>query len=219
MVPRAPPPPKLSAMESPKLNRRTNAALAGLTGLLLLVGSGATFATWSAAAASAEEVTLGHLSIEAEQLSWFDVSDLEGVRNAEFVPADDSLIDIEQFRLVPGDVLLATGLVTSTLVGDNLVAELSLSGHSEIPHWVLVDLEFVNADGEVVQAFDRETGESVYLNKEAAQDESGEWLDATVSVRLLIEFPITTTEYMRERSESLSDLSVELQQVLSTESD
>lgn len=100
------------------MNKKTTGIVAGATGAALLMG-GATFALWNdSAEVAGGAVTAGHLDVEAGTVSWQDVS-------ADRTQGDHE-IDLDTFRIVPGDTVEGTLPLSAALQGDNLVAELSL---------------------------------------------------------------------------------------------
>lgn len=100
------------------MNKKTTGIVAGAAGAALLVG-GATFALWSdSAPVAGGTITAGNLDVEAVAPEWKDVSaDRTGGPHA---------IDLETFRIVPGDTIQGTFGFKAALEGDNMVAELSL---------------------------------------------------------------------------------------------
>lgn len=90
------------------------AVTAGTLGLLLLTGTGGTFAKWSVEKAVAETGTIaaGKLDLTLSDGTWTQ---------------NGHPIDITTYRIVPGDVLTYSAAATPTIVGDNLTAHLSVS--------------------------------------------------------------------------------------------
>lgn len=203
-------------MVPPRSSEKPKAALAGLAGVLLLVGSGATFALWNdEARLDREQIELGQLSVRAEDFTWYDVSrdvsghDVETVSNWQNA-IEGVRIDPNSFRLVPGDLLFATGQIRSNLVGETLIAELGIEGQFDdetgdnlLPDWFTLDVQFI----------DPETGEFVESITQTPDS-------PTVTVRMLVGFPRETTDRMSlpggpSHSVDLSALRVTLQQVVS----
>lgn len=100
------------------MNKKTTGIVAGAAGAALLMG-GATFALWNdSAAVAGGAITAGNLDVAAGTVSWQDVS-------ADRTQGDHE-INLDTFRIVPGDTIEGTLPLTAALEGDNLVAELSL---------------------------------------------------------------------------------------------
>lgn len=112
--------------------RRKGALLWVAGGAALLLG-GSTFALWSAGAMfPGGDITAGDLHLERSAgTEFWDVS--SDRRDATMpVPGTDAsqlghhIVDINTWRIVPGDKVAASMTTTVTLEGDNLVARLSL---------------------------------------------------------------------------------------------
>jgi len=100
------------------MNKKTTGVVAGAAGAALLLG-GATFALWSdSAPVDGGTITAGNLDVEAVAPQWKDVS-------ADRTDAGH-VIDLDTFRIVPGDTIQGTFGFKAALEGDNMVAELSL---------------------------------------------------------------------------------------------
>lgn len=100
------------------MNKKTTGLIAGAAGAALLMG-GATFALWSdSAEVAGDAITAGNLDVEAGDVTWMDVS-------ADRTQGDHE-IDLDTFRIVPGDTVRGTLPISAALEGDNMVAELSL---------------------------------------------------------------------------------------------
>lgn len=100
------------------MNKKTTGIVAGAAGAALLMG-GATFALWNdSAEVAGGAITAGNLDVEAGTVSWQDVS-------ADRTQGDHE-INLDTFRIVPGDTVEGTLPLSAALQGDNLVAELSL---------------------------------------------------------------------------------------------
>ena len=100
------------------MNKKTTGVVAGAAGAALLLG-GATFALWSdSAPVDGGTITAGNLDVEAVAAQWKDVS-------ADRTDAGHA-IDLDSFRIVPGDTVQGTFGFRAALEGDNMVAELSL---------------------------------------------------------------------------------------------
>lgn len=131
------------------MNNKTKGALAGVAGVAILAG-GTTFALWSDSdEIDAGEITSGNLDVKLTDHDWFDVSDDrtdEGHR-----------IDLDKFKIIPGDTIKGEFGIDMALEGDNMVAKLSLqrdggtSGalFGEGEHDVKVTYQLFGPDGAV----------------------------------------------------------------------
>jgi len=116
-----------------KSNRRRNAIIAAVAGAALFLG-GSTYALWSQTAdLEGASIQAGNLNIVAGDIEVWDVSpDLGYVTPAApgglSVGKNGALIaDPEAFRAVPGDAIIMAVPFTITMVGDNLVADLTMT--------------------------------------------------------------------------------------------
>lgn len=121
------------------MNKKTKGIIAGAAGVALLAG-GATFATWS------DELSLGGGSITSGNLDvapltasgWYDASAdrTDAAAIPGFLGSELSLtghaIDIDDWRMVPGDKAVAAFPFQLALEGDNVVAELDVTGVSAL---------------------------------------------------------------------------------------
>lgn len=100
------------------MNKLVTGAIAGAAGIALLLGGAGTFALWNDAIGTpdAETVTTGALRFADDAVygTWYDVTD------------GATPIDIEDFRMVPGDTLEFRANVTILAEGDNLTGTLSI---------------------------------------------------------------------------------------------
>lgn len=102
------------------MNKKATGFVAGAAGVALLM-SGATYALWSDSAdVDGGAITSGNLEVNFLEHSWEDVS---GDRKDS-----PHKIDLDDFKIVPGDTVLGTFPVDVGLEGENLVAELSFVG-------------------------------------------------------------------------------------------
>ena len=98
------------------MNNKTKGVIAGIAGLALL-GGGTTFALWSDSdTISGATITNGQLSVDAlGAMVWTDESsDVSGSPE----------IDLDTFRMVPGDSLQGSQSLDVVVEGNNLVADL-----------------------------------------------------------------------------------------------
>jgi alternate signal-mediated exported protein len=99
------------------MNKITKGAIAGAAGIALLLGGAGSFALWS------DSTIIDAGTVTAGTLQFVD-SPNDGTWTINNVSAGT---DITSHRVVPGDVLTFTKLVTVKATGDNLRAELSLN--------------------------------------------------------------------------------------------
>ncbi|SFJ80579.1 alternate-type signal peptide domain-containing protein [Cellulomonas sp. KH9] len=128
------------------MKNRTKGVIAGAAGVALLAG-GTTFALWSDSASVAGGViTNGNLDVAPVGTpAWQDVSD----DRADGPHA----IDIDTWRMVPGDVAEGTYGFQVALEGDNLVAELKVDTAdpaATLPTGMSVTYDVRDADGKVL---------------------------------------------------------------------
>jgi len=125
--------------------KRRNAVIAAATGALLLVG-GSTYALWSATdGAAGGSITAGNLDLAAIASNAWDVSsdrtDQTDTVTTEASAADSvtaialtgapqghAIADLADWQIVPGDTVALTFPYKLTLLGDNLVASLTMAG-------------------------------------------------------------------------------------------
>lgn len=146
------------------MKNKTKGLIAGIAGIALLTG-GSTFALWSdSATVAGGTITNGNLDIAALGTpTWQDVSD-----DREDGPHD--IIDIAEWRMVPGDVAEGTYSFEVALEGDNLVANLGVdTTASPLPTGVTVTYDVLDEAGTVV-AEDVELGTDSTLRFAAGRD-------------------------------------------------
>jgi len=104
-----------------KLTNKTKGIVAGVAGAAILLAGGGTFALWSASATvDGGTITAGNLDVAAVgDIAWQDVS-----AGAEAAPR---AIDLDTFRITPGDTITGTQGVAIALDGDNLKAAVTVS--------------------------------------------------------------------------------------------
>ena len=97
-------------------NKSRGVAAIALAGIIVTGGS--SFALWSdSAAANGGTITSGNLDVEASETgTWRDISDDRTDKGHE--------INLDTFKIVPGDTIEGTYDVKAALEGDNLVANL-----------------------------------------------------------------------------------------------
>ena len=103
------------------MNKLISGAIAGATGLALLLGGAGTFALWNASTTvNANSVSSGVMTIvPLGTTSWMN-------KSADVVPASGVAIpSIAAYKIVPGDKVELTQKYTVAATGDNLAATLS----------------------------------------------------------------------------------------------
>lgn len=102
------------------MKKKLTGLVAGAAGAALLL-SGATYALWTDdATVEGGAITAGNLDVASVEGQWKDVSD----------DRTDSPhgIDLADFRIVPGDTIRGSFGIDAGLEGDNMLAQLALSG-------------------------------------------------------------------------------------------
>ena len=201
------------------MNKKTTGLVAGAAGAALLMG-GATFALWSDSAnVEGGRITAGNLDVEAVAPVWNDVS------------ADRSegahVIDLDTFRIVPGDTIEGKFGFRAALEGDNMVAELSLAdldgyGNPAFVAALASEATYeVYVDGEIVDHGDITDAESIFLASEDNTQNRPELpalpadlpADANVELVVFVTFPDEIAERdLVEASAKLKDFRVTLTQ-------
>lgn len=125
-------------------------AVAAAAGIAVLLGGAGTFAMWNASSAiGTADATTGHLTatFDEDGVAWVDAN------NA------NKSVDIETFRLVPGDELVGTTTITVDAVGDNIAVAASAAetDGGTLPAGVSAD---VTLSGEKLQDGRLPAGES-----------------------------------------------------------
>jgi alternate signal-mediated exported protein len=102
-----------SAPRGGRHRRACKAALAGVVAVGLLAAGGGTFSKWydEEAVASGDVLSSGELSLDHLSSGWF---------------ADGQPIDVDTFRMVPGDTVTFVSQTRVNAVGDSLTAQLAL---------------------------------------------------------------------------------------------
>lgn len=196
------------------MKNKTKGVIAGVAGLALLTG-GTTFALWSAEDdIDGGTITNGELGVVAvDAMVWRDVSD----------DRSDSphVIDPTTWRMVPGDVAQGTQYLTVTLVGDNLVANLSVdTTAADLPDDVTLTYRLLDGTTEVGTG---EYGDDLtvrFAASAASQDVDGDTvvIDAGGNKTLTVELTLTfdeAAEGSMEDASVLDTLAVSLEQVRS----
>lgn len=149
---------------TPARNKALRAGIAVAAGVALLAGAGGTFARWfDSESVETGDIVAGELSLSSPtNISWSEAT--IGALTTE---------ELAAYRMVPGDVVTYSAMVTPTIVGENLVATLT----AEIPDasgaladWVDVEASVVGGDA-TLRAADSGTA---------------------VEVRVVIELPFST---------------------------
>ncbi|WP_196395292.1 alternate-type signal peptide domain-containing protein [Arthrobacter terrae] len=93
-------------------------AIATGVGVVLLVGGGGTLATWNQAqSASMGSIVSGDLNLEVNSAT----------NGGKWTNANSTVVDINTYRVVPGDTLTYTQDLLVTLTGDLMKAKLSVT--------------------------------------------------------------------------------------------
>ena len=101
------------------MKRTIPALIAGAAGISLLLAGG-TFALWSdSELVDGASITAGRLDLELAATEWWDIS-------ADRTSSPHQ-IDLDTFRIIPGDTIEGRYIVSADLVGENLVAELGIA--------------------------------------------------------------------------------------------
>lgn len=149
------------------MNKSTKGVIAAAAGVTLLTGVGGTFANWSENKSAAPgTVTAGHLNLTVGAGSWNDVT----------TGTAKPIADITTFKMVPGDVLKYTTIVTPDMVGNNLTATLT----STLP-------------AEAGTLADDVTTTSVFNDSGQAIRQLNESNDTAVGITVTVTMPSTTT--------------------------
>jgi alternate signal-mediated exported protein len=199
------------------MNNKTKGLIAGIAGIALL-GGGSTFALWNASDnAAGGTIVNGDLNVKAlGNLSWKDVS----------IDRTDKghAIDLASWKMVPGDTIEGTQDIDVALLGDNLSANLSLSGATAatLPAGVTVSYDVVNAATSTklatnvsdLTATAVKLQSSDNLNPDSAFTTVGKTLDTTADLKVVVR--VTFDASARDQvlaTTTLSGLSVNLVQV------
>ena len=104
------------------MNKILTGAVAGAAGVALLLGGAGTFALWNTTAVvNSGSIASGTLNLVAGATSWRDISP---DKTAATISA------IGSFKIVPGDKLELTQVITVNATGNNLAATLSVDDAS-----------------------------------------------------------------------------------------
>jgi alternate signal-mediated exported protein len=102
------------------MKKMTKGAIVTGLGVALLLGGGGTLAVWNATdGAEAGTIAAGDLNLDAKPGKW--TSSLSG-----------GIENIADYRVIPGEELTFTQAVDVTMVGDNLEADLAVTGVNAI---------------------------------------------------------------------------------------
>ncbi|WP_403024171.1 alternate-type signal peptide domain-containing protein [Salinibacterium sp. GXW1014] len=109
------------------MNKLLKGSIAGAAGIALLLGGAGTLASWNSSVSAANTgssatITAGTLNVQAKAGS----NGTWTVKHGTGAP--QTVANIATFRAVPGDQLTFSRDFTVTATGDNLEAELALSG-------------------------------------------------------------------------------------------
>lgn len=179
------------------MKNKTKGVIAGIAGLALLTG-GTTFALWSdQASVDGGTIVNGNLAVTADPIAWVDLSpDRTDSPHA---------IDLNTWRMVPGDIARGTLDLQVTLEGDNLVATLDVdrSATAALPEGVVVTYDVLDSAGTSVASGSMGTPTDLEL------DSSG-----TYTVLVDVAFDVDTSERDQVQAQTvLGDIVVSLDQV------
>lgn len=105
------------------MKKTTTVALTAALGATLLLGGAGTLAFWTDTKTSATQtINSGNLSLGALESGNWKIQNVVGDKKSQLVDLNSNT------RIVPGDVLTQTVQVPVTLVGENLKANLTVSG-------------------------------------------------------------------------------------------
>lgn len=177
---------------APAGRSRTKAIIAIAAGAVLLLGGGTTLAYWSTQATiNAGTVSSGDLDLTLVDTPSWSLTPEGG--------AAAPVTDIAAIDVVPGDTVTLTQDVTLTLIGDNLVADLAVTGVT-VPTGILPAVVTVTDDA----------GET-FSGTGLTDDLDGE----TVTVEIAFQFDPAT----EDRDLVLTDFSFEDVQLTLTQQD
>lgn len=203
------------------MKKTTKGFLAGAAGLGLLLG-GSTFALWSDSAnLDAQRIRSGNLEVKVNEANWRDISPDRTDKGRR-----GHHINLERFRIIPGDKIQARYPVNVALEGENMVAQLKLTEagkkHASDELTKGLDIEYAIQDrwGRTVDTSGKD-GSRIFL---AAKDNGNAGnlprVDADSAGRA--EFTVTVTVTFKEGTSDrdltqaqalLKDSELELQQV------
>ncbi|GAA4115374.1 alternate-type signal peptide domain-containing protein [Enteractinococcus coprophilus] len=205
------------------MKKTTQGFLAGAAGLGLLLG-GSTFALWSDSAdLNDQRIASGNLEVQVSEVNWRDISPDrtdKGKHGHE--------INLERFRIIPGDKIQARYPIKVALEGENMVAKLKLAeagkkqAVGELAAGLEVEYEVKDRWGRTVDTSGRD-GSTIYLaSKDNGNPGNLPRVDADGQGRA--EFTVTVTVTFKEGTSNrdltqaqalLKDSELELQQVRS----
>lgn len=138
--------------------KMTKGTVAIAAGVVLLLGGAGTYALWEVNQPLTGTVQTGDLNLELGSAAWT----LNG----------NSVTNVNEVRIVPGDELVLTQDLTVTAIGDDLIAQLSidataavpaeLQGHLDISFDLPARPEWAQADAEVPNTYTVEPSNSAY---------------------------------------------------------
>jgi alternate signal-mediated exported protein len=181
------------------MNNKVKGSLAAAAAAVLCLGGLGTLAYWNDdESTNGGTVSSGELSLDAPtNVSWFDVTG----------DGEVAIANIDNFLIVPGDVLEYRASVVVNAAGDNLAAELTADGSTITGDASLLE----NLDTTFAASIGVAPGTPVTADYPITADNDGD----TVNVVVTLSFDSVTTTDLEAQTESvdLSDLTVTLQQV------
>lgn len=124
-------------------NKMIKGSVAGATGIVLLMGGFGTYALWSDSVSDLDGGALnsGELHINratSNGTAWYNGDDT----------TDPEILDINDFRMVPGDTVTLVQKLDVDAVGSNLNAELEVTGVTNDFKDLLINVEYANKNAD-----------------------------------------------------------------------
>jgi alternate signal-mediated exported protein len=164
------------------MNKLLKGSIAGAAGVALLLGGAGTFALWnSSTTVNGGAVASGTLTIAENGVDpiWEDVSaDVAG-----------GVIEIADYRIVPGDTLEMTQDVLINATGDNLEAKLAFNPLTVVTGTDLDNIALKNALDFTLTATPATSGTVVTDNGDGTFQIAPSDNEITVALTLTVEFP------------------------------
>lgn len=162
------------------MNKLLKGAIAGTAGIALLLGGAGTFALWNSTAnVDGGTIVAGNLAVVPSTTvgTW---------------TVNGTAIDIADYRIVPGDVLVYTKAMSITATGDNLEATLSIDAASVSATSTSDDADVALAAYVTESAALTATGPGITGGPDSYTVTAGEaGVSQDVSVAVTISFPNT----------------------------
>ncbi|OAV63082.1 alternate-type signal peptide domain-containing protein [Enteractinococcus helveticum] len=203
------------------MKKTTKGFLAGAAGLGLLLG-GSTFALWSDSAdLDDQRIRSGNLEVKVNEVNWRDISPdrTDKGRNGHE-------INLERFRIIPGDKIQARYPIKVALEGENMVAQLKLAeagkkhASDDLAKGLDIEYEVQDRWGRTVDTSGKDGSKIFLASKDNGNAGNLPRVDADGDGRA--EFTVTVTVTFKEGTSDrdltraqarLKDSELELQQV------